>query len=47
MEKAKRRRIVVVLKSQWKKECERRVRISIGAMIPGKESCFHMFLVRV
>jgi len=38
---------VVVLRSQGKKKCERRVRISIGARIPGKGSCFHMFLVYV
>jgi len=47
VEKAKRRIIVVVLRSKGKKEYERRVRISIGARIPGKGSCSCVFLIRV
>jgi len=39
VEKAKRRRIVVV----FRRRCERRVRISIGARIPGKRSCLLLF----
>lgn len=37
-ETTKRRRIVMVLRSQGKKECERRVKISIGARISSNRS---------
>jgi len=33
LEKSKRRRFLVVIRSKGKKECERRVRNSIGAKI--------------
>jgi len=45
VEKAKNRRIVVVLRSKRKKVCERRAMISIGARIPGKGSCSGMILL--
>jgi len=35
----------VVIRSKGKNECERRVRNSIGARIPGKGSCSCMFLL--
>ena len=45
MEKSRRRRFLVVVRSKGKKEWEKRVRNSIGARIPSKGSCFHMFLI--
>jgi len=47
MEKSKKRIFLVVIRSKGKNECERRVRNSIGAMIPGKGSCFRVLFIRV